>query len=103
MKSSGTRLASLLIFVGSILMASCAKPYHDENERYVFVATNISLPYWQEAQAGLVSAPWGVGLHSVGPARESGRWAELALGLLRVYRCLCVLRHCGPLWVRERC
>ena len=62
MKSSGTRLASLLIFVGSILMASCAKPYHDENERYVFVATNINLPYWQEAQAGFLDAAKTLGV-----------------------------------------
>jgi len=38
------------------LIASCAKPYHEENERYVFVATNINLPYWQEAQAGFLDA-----------------------------------------------
>ena len=44
-------LVSVFIFVGAALVASCAKPYHEENERYVFVATNINLPSWQEAQA----------------------------------------------------
>jgi ribose transport system substrate-binding protein len=51
--------AKLIIFaflVGVGLMASCAKPYHAQNERYVFVATNIDLPYWQQARAGFLDA-----------------------------------------------
>jgi ribose transport system substrate-binding protein len=47
---------SVFIFVGAALIASCAKPYHEKNERYVFVATNISLPYWRQAQAGFLDA-----------------------------------------------
>ncbi len=43
-------------------LASCAKPYHEENERYVFVATNINLPYWQEAQAGFLDAAKALGV-----------------------------------------
>src|SRR6516165_2508008 len=40
------------VFAGAVLLiGSCAKPYHTQNERYVFVATNIDLPYWQEARA----------------------------------------------------
>jgi ribose transport system substrate-binding protein len=62
MKRNGTRLVSAFVFVGALLMASCAKPYHDENERYVFVATNISLPYWQEAQAGFLDAAKTLGV-----------------------------------------
>src|SRR3981189_3304902 len=60
MKRHGTTLVSILIFVGAVLIASCAKPYHEENERYVFVATNINLPYWQEAQAGVLDAAKGL-------------------------------------------
>jgi ribose transport system substrate-binding protein len=48
-------------------LSSCQKPYHEEAERYVFVATNINLPYWQEAQAGLMDA-----------AQQMGVKAELA-------------------------
>ena len=43
-------ILSVCVILGA---ASCQKPYHDEKERYVFVATNIKLPYWQEAEAGL--------------------------------------------------
>src|SRR3984893_19543477 len=62
MKRNGATLGSVFIFVAAVLMVSCAKPYHEENERYVFVATNISLPYWQEAQAGFVDAAKGLGV-----------------------------------------
>jgi len=56
MRRRQARLVCVLIFVAGALIASCAKPYHEENERYVFVATNISLPYWQEAQAGFLDS-----------------------------------------------
>jgi ribose transport system substrate-binding protein len=56
MRRRQARLVCFLIFVAAALIASCAKPYHEENERYVFVATNISLPYWQEAQAGFLDS-----------------------------------------------
>ncbi len=52
----GAALASVFVPVGAGLIASCAKPYHEETERYVFVATNINLPYRQEAQAGFLDA-----------------------------------------------
>ncbi len=56
MSKHGARLVLVFVFVGAVLIASCAKPYHEQNERYVFVATNIGLPYWQEAQAGFLDA-----------------------------------------------
>lgn len=70
MRKPETALASILIFVGAALIASCAKPYHEETERYVFVATNINLPYWQEAQAGFLDAARTLGVKAelVGPA-----------------------------------
>src|SRR5258708_24229179 len=56
MSRRGVTLVSVLVLVGAALIPSCAKPYHEENERYVFVATNINLPYWQEVQAGFLDA-----------------------------------------------
>ena len=69
MRRHGITLVSVPIFVGAVLVASCAKPYHEENERYVFVATNINLPYWQEAQAGFLDAAEALGVKGelIGP------------------------------------
>src|ERR1700692_611508 len=61
MSRQGVTLVSVLIFVGVVLIA-CAKPYHEENERYVFVSTNINLPYWQEGQAGVLDAAKTLGV-----------------------------------------
>ena len=71
MKPKGGRLIAVFILVGAALMASCTKPYHEEKERYVFVATNIELPYWQEAQAGFLDAAKALGVQGelVGPAK----------------------------------
>jgi ribose transport system substrate-binding protein len=69
MRRHGPRLVSLFIFVGAALIASCSEPYHEKNERYVFVATNINLPYWQEARAGFLDAAKALGVKGelVGP------------------------------------
>jgi ribose transport system substrate-binding protein len=45
-------------------LASCQASYHDQQERYVFVASNVNLPYWQEAQAGLTDAAKQLGVKS---------------------------------------
>lgn len=52
-------------------LASCQTPYHEQEERYVFVATNVNLPYWQEAQAGLTDAAkqMGVKAELLGPEK----------------------------------
>jgi ribose transport system substrate-binding protein len=72
MTRDGAKLVSVvvLVFAAAILIASCAQPYHDQNERYVFVATNIKLPYWQQAQAGFMDAANSLGVKGelVGPA-----------------------------------
>ncbi len=75
-----TRLISALIFLGAMLMAACAKQYHEQNERYVFVATNINLPYWQEASAGFVDAAKELGVKGefVGPTAYAPN-AELTM------------------------
>ena len=71
MKPKSSRLIAVFILAGAALMASCTKPYHDERERYVFVATNIELPYWQEAQAGVLDAAKALGVQGelIGPAK----------------------------------
>jgi ribose transport system substrate-binding protein len=50
--------------------AGCQKPYHQPEEKYVLVAANVNLPYWQEALAGLtdVGKNEGVKVDFVGPA-----------------------------------
>ncbi len=60
-------------------LAACQKPYHQETERYFFVASNINLPYWKEAQAGFEDAGrvTGVKVEFVGPEAYSPE-AQLA-------------------------
>jgi ribose transport system substrate-binding protein len=63
MKSNrlGVVVVSCLAVIG---LASCQTPYHEQEERYVFVASNVNLPYWQEAQAGLTDAAKQLGVKS---------------------------------------
>ena len=67
-KSMGVFAALAL---GTIAFSSCQAPYHEDKERYVFVASNIHLPYWEEAQAGLRDAAkqMGVKAELVGPEK----------------------------------
>jgi ribose transport system substrate-binding protein len=69
MGKHGAARIFVFVFVGAALISSCAKPYHEGNERYVFVATNINLPYWQEAQAGFLDAAKRLGVKGelIGP------------------------------------
>ena len=82
MKKHGATLASVLILGGSALIVSCTKPYHEENERYVFVATNVNLPYWQNAEAGFLDAAKALGVKGelVGPP---GYQPNAELGMFR--------------------
>ena len=54
-------------------LGSCQQPYHQPDERYVFVAFNTSLPYWQEAEAGLEDSAKQLGVKAelTGPAAFS--------------------------------
>jgi ribose transport system substrate-binding protein len=69
------RSKSMGVFAGLALgvigFSSCQTPYHEDKERYVFVASNIHLPYWEEAQAGLrdVAKQMGVKAEMVGPEK----------------------------------
>ncbi len=82
MRKHGTTLVSVFVFVGAVLMAGCATPYHEENERYVFVATNINLPYWKEAEAGFLDAAKALGVKGelIGP---TGYAPNAELGMFR--------------------
>jgi ribose transport system substrate-binding protein len=59
----------LMIVLAAVVLVSCEKSLHEENERYFLVADNISLPYWQEAQAGFMDAARQLGVKAevVGP------------------------------------
>ena len=63
----------LSVILLTAFLAACQKPYHQENERYVFVAFNTGLPYWQEAEAGLTDAAAQMGIKAelTGPASFS--------------------------------
>src|SRR5258707_4737475 len=84
MRKHAGALASLMILLVAAVIVSCAKPYHEETERYVFVATNIDLPYWQEAQAGFLDAAKQLGVRAemIGPvkydpASEAGMFQDV--------------------------
>jgi len=53
----------------SLLLAGCAGRPHAADEKYWLVATNVKLPYWQAANAGLVAAARQLGVlaEMVGP------------------------------------
>jgi len=69
MSRYGPTLVSVLILCGVALTGSCTKPYHEKNEHYVFVATNINLPYWRNAEAGFLEAAKALGVKAelIGP------------------------------------
>jgi len=73
MRRYGAGLLAVSILVGATLIVSCARPYHELNERYVFVATNTSLPYWQEARAGFLDSAKSLGVKGelIGPTGYS--------------------------------
>jgi len=54
----------LALLVCILLLASCGKPAHEKSERFVFVATNVGLPYWQDAKAGFLGAAKMLGVQA---------------------------------------
>ena len=69
MAKRGTMAASIVVLAGTSLIGACEEPSHDRNEHYVFVATNVNLPYWKEAEAGFLDGAktLGVTAELVGP------------------------------------
>jgi ribose transport system substrate-binding protein len=61
MKLNSKCLMWVVVLLGAALMA-CQEPYHQKEEQYYFIAANINLPYWQEAQAGLLDAAKEMGV-----------------------------------------
>lgn len=55
-------LIGVAVLLTTILSVSCQKRLHEENERYIFVAANVTLPYWLEAKAGLMDAARTLGV-----------------------------------------
>jgi len=72
MKSLLQKPTLCVLFLG-ISLAGCSTPYHQQDEKYILVATNISLPYWQDAQAGLadVGKITGLKVELTGPTTLS--------------------------------
>lgn len=62
MKPLVARKAFLAIFLSAGGLASCGKANHQPEERFVLVAANTNLPYWQEAKAGLTDAAATLGV-----------------------------------------
>ncbi len=62
MKQDRAGLVYLVIFLGVSVIPSCQKAFHEENERYILVSANITLPYWQEAAAGFRDAARQLGV-----------------------------------------
>jgi ribose transport system substrate-binding protein len=54
--------SSILVLAVAALWVSCQPSYHSGTERYVFVATNTGLPYWQEAKTGFLTAAHEMGV-----------------------------------------
>jgi ribose transport system substrate-binding protein len=56
------KLLVLLSLALSIVFVSCEESYHQKEEQYYFISANINIPYWQEAQAGLLDAAKEMGV-----------------------------------------
>ncbi|HXN51024.1 MAG TPA: substrate-binding domain-containing protein [Candidatus Acidoferrum sp.] len=70
-----SKLTMWLLVFATAALAGCQESYHEKEERYVLIAANINLPYWQEAGAGLrdVAKEMGLGVKAEmdGPASYS--------------------------------
>jgi len=65
-----TRILQAMALPFLLLVTSCGPAAHS-NERYVFVAANINIPYWQSAKAGFLDSAKslkGVTTEFVGPS-----------------------------------
>jgi ribose transport system substrate-binding protein len=62
MKQATWKVLAIALLAAVGVFSSCQKPFHEENERYIFVAANTNLAYWQEAKAGFMDAARGLGV-----------------------------------------
>jgi hypothetical protein len=56
---------ALLVLASILPLVNCGGSHHDGGEKYYLVATNVKVPYWQQAASGLV--------RSAGQTEGSGR------------------------------
>ena len=56
MSLSGQLISFSALCAVAVLTVSCQGPQHSADEKYFLIATNIKLPYWEAAGAGLVRA-----------------------------------------------
>ena len=72
--NKSSKLTVLTLMLAAALVG-CQESVHEKDERYVLIAANINLPYWQEADAGLrdVAKAMGIGVKAEidGPASYS--------------------------------
>ena len=82
-----SKLTMWLLVFATAALAGCQESYHEKEERYVLIAANINLPYWQEADAGLrdVTKEMGLGVKaemdgptSYDPKAEVGAFEKAA-------------------------
>jgi len=62
MKQATWKVSATVLLAAVGIFSSCQKSLHEETERYIFLASNTSLPYWQEAKAGFIDAARGIGV-----------------------------------------
>jgi ribose transport system substrate-binding protein len=62
MKQTICKLLAVALLLAVGIFSSCQKPFHEETERFIFVAANTSLPYWQDGKAGFMDAARGLGV-----------------------------------------
>ena len=69
-RTQSSLLAAASLTALSVALAGCASPAHSADEKYFLIATNIKVPYWQTALAGLSKAASqmkGIRTELVGP------------------------------------
>jgi ribose transport system substrate-binding protein len=73
MKRATGKLLSVALLGAVGILSSCQKSFHEETERYIFVATSTNLPYWQEAKAGFMASARRLGVKAefTGPEKYS--------------------------------
>jgi ribose transport system substrate-binding protein len=70
MRNASKALVFLTVVFATMLV-SCSPAAHN-GERYVFIATNINIPYWQDAKAGFMDSAKRLGgakAEFIGPSR----------------------------------
>lgn len=66
----GCSIAAFLgLLLASVFSVSCENSIQQGTDRYIMVASNINIAYWQEARAGLMDAANGMGVKAdfIGP------------------------------------